>query len=201
MLTPRPYLSWSQMTLVEKAPETYVRRYIKNDTFAIPVNRGMALGKEIATSLEIDEETGDPTKDLIIAQLPKFEIMEAKLEATVKIGDIEVPLYGKADTAKKDLSAFKEYKTGKIPWTQKKVDDHGQITFYCTIIHALTGKIPKDIELVNALTHELPDGKFELTGEIRRIRTERTLKDILKMKIRIKNAWSDIVRLCEEEFI
>lgn len=199
MIRPRPYLSWSQLTLFENSPKTYKRVYI--DGGRIPINRGMALGKEIAEAIETGESTGDPIKDLVVSQMPKLDIMEAELEATIKLGKIEIPLYGKADTAKKDLSAFKEHKTGKIRWSQKQVDNHGQITIYCVIIRALTGAIPKDIELAHALSKELPDGSLELTGDVYRMKTNRTMVDILKMEVRIKKAWEGIGKMCEEELL
>ena len=199
MIRPRPYLSWSQLTLFEDSPERYKLLYL--DGKAMPINRGMALGKEIASAIETGETTGDPIKDLVISQMPKFEIREAELEATLKIGKLEIPLYGKADTAKKDLSAFKEHKTGKIRWTQKQVDNHGQITMYCVIIRALTSAIPKDIELAHALSKEIPGGSLELTGDIYRFKTSRTLADILKMEVRIKKAWEGIGKMCEEELL
>jgi len=192
-------LSWSQLTLFEGSPESYRKVYI--DGGRIPINRGMALGKRIANALETGEETGDPIMDLVISQIPKLDIMEAELRGTIKIGKIEIPMFGKADTAKKNLTAFKEYKTGKTRWTKKQADNHGQITLYCTIIRAMTGKIPKDIELVHALTQELPDGKFELTGDVYRIKTSRALKDILQMEVRIKKAWEGIGQMCEEELL
>ena len=199
MIRPRPYLSWSQLTLFESSLERYMDIYI--DESRMSINRGMAFGKEIADALEKEEATGDPIKDLLISQIPKFEIIEAELEATLKLGKTEIPLYGKADTAKKNLTAFKEYKTGQTSWSQKQVDNHGQITLYCTIIRARTGKIPKDIELVYIPTKRLPDDKVELTGDIHRIKTSRTLKDILKMEVRIKKAWEGIGQMCEEELL
>jgi len=199
MIRPRPYLSWSQLTLFESSPERYLNLYINEKRMFI--NRGMALGKEIADALETGEVTGDPIKDLVISQIPKFGVMEAELNGILKLGKIEIPLYGKADTAKKNLTKFKEYKTGQTSWSQKQVDNHGQITFYCTIIRARTGKIPQDIELVYIPTKQLPDGRVELTGDIHRIKTSRTLKDILKMEVRIKKAWEGIGQMCEEELL
>ena len=199
MIRPRPYLSWSQLTLFESSPERYLDTYINEKRMFI--NRGMALGKEIADALETGEATGDPIKDLVISQIPKFAIMEAELEATLKLGKIEIPLYGKADTAKRDLTKFKEYKTGQASWSQKQVDNHGQITMYCTIIRAKTGNIPKDIELVYLPTKQLPDGKVEPTGDIHIIKTKRTLIDILKMEARIKKAWLAIGKMCEDELL
>jgi len=133
--------------------------------------------------------------------LPKLEVMEKKINATIEVGGYTIPLYGKMDTAKRDLSEFMEYKTGKTPWDQKMADKHGQITFYCVMIQALTKKIPQRIELVHAVTKTTPQGQPRLTGEINRFLTTRGTKDILWAKIRMKKAWVGINKLFEDELI
>jgi hypothetical protein len=42
---------------------------------------------------------------------------------------------------------FREYKTGKIPWTQAKVQKHDQLTFYATALKWSTGKMPEYCDL------------------------------------------------------
>ena len=201
MITPKPYLSWSQLTLWESAPERYKDYYLKGIGNSIPLSRGVVLGKDVATALETGEETGDELRDLVIAQIPRLADSEREIKATIKIGKIEIPLLGKLDASSKDLMTIKEYKTGQTKWTQKLVDKQGQITMYCVIIQALTGEIPKDIELVHIPTKADEDGKLELTGDIIIIPTERTTIDILKMKSRIKKAWLEIGKMCEEAII
>lgn len=199
MIRPRPYLSWSQLTLFESSPDAYARAYIEGKP--IFENAGIRLGSKISEALETTEETGDILNDYIVAMLPKLEIMEAELNATITIEGEAIPLYGRADTASGDLSRFKEYKTGISPWTQKKVDEHGQITMYCLLIREMTGATPKDIELIYASTRRRADGEMEPTGDIRIFKTERTTADILKMKVRIKKAWEGIGLLCEKYII
>jgi len=201
MITPRGYLSWSQLFLWESAPERYKDYYLDGIGNSIPLSRGVVLGKDVATALETGEETGDELRDLVIAQIPRLADSEREIKATIKIGKIEIPLLGKLDASSKDLMTIKEYKTGQTKWTQKLVDKQGQITMYCVIIQALTGEIPKDIELVHIPTKADEDGKLELTGDIIIIPTERTTIDILKMKSRIKKAWLEIGKMCEEAII
>lgn len=196
MLTPRPYLSWSQLDLFEKDPEGYREVYVRGG--GNPPNVFMRLGKEIADSMETGEETGDPMKDLVISMIPKFEQKEVEIRATIKIGKTEIPLFGKMDSGKKDnLLAFKEVKTG-VKWTQRRADEHGQLTFYCTIIKEITKKIPDDIELVWAET-EVIKGQPRLTGRVEVFKTKRTSADILKMRARIKKAWEGIQEMMAEE--
>lgn len=198
MITPKAYLSWTQLDMFERSPEQYKKIYIYGGR--VPINRGMALGKEVAEALETGRETGIGINDRVIAKLPKLEIPELVIETEVN----GVPVKCVIDTASSDLSAFKEYKTGATPWDQKKADTHGQITFYCAAIQALTDKIPQDIELVWAPTKYVQgdyDKVPELTGEIIRFKTKRTTADLLKIKVRIKKAWDGIKKLTEEELI
>jgi len=216
-MTPKPYLSFSQMTLFERSPELYVEQYIYKKKQRI--NRNMAYGSQFAEGLESDEATGDPFLDLMAAKLPKFELMDRPVtdEKGIKIyferdktnifvpvlenGKDPIPLLSLPDTAKSDYTAFKEYKTSVRRWTQKMVDESGQIGFYTTAIWLKTGKIPQDIELVNVEVEYDPDGRLRPTGEIWRFPTKRDMTDIIKMTKRIRNAWSGIQELCQKELL
>jgi len=199
MIRPRPYLSWSSLNLFEKNPKQWIEVYIYDQK--IPINKAMAYGKELADGLEAGELTGHESIDIAMIQIPKFELMDKAFEAKINDGKNEIILLAKPDTAKKDLSAFKEYKTGQGIWTQKKVDDFGQITFYATAIWLKTKKIPQDIELVWIETATQLDGKIEATGTIKRFVTKRTAIDCLKMCARIKRAWQGIKKLTEDELL
>lgn len=197
-MTPRPYLSWTQMSLLEASPSRYVEVYLGGAK--IPINRGMALGKMMADGLENDEATGDPILDMVISTLPKFELMDKEVRATLKVGKETVPLLAKPDTAKATYDAFKEYKTGPAgSWSQKKVDQSGQVTFYATTLYILTKKIPSDIELVHAITQiEEGTGRVFATGEIKRYQTARHMTEILSMMTRMRKAWAQIKDLTEK---
>jgi hypothetical protein len=199
MLTPKPYLSWSQLNLFESSPERYKNLYIFGEK--LPINRGMAYGKQLAEGLEKEEMTGDPALDLVSNQIPAFEQREMRVEVDMKNGKEIIPLLIVMDTAKKDLTAFKEYKTAQTRWTKKQVDESGQITFYATAIWLKTGKIPQDIELVGIQTKKQLDGKIEATGEVYRIPTSRNIGDCLKMMVRIKKAWAGIQKLTAQEWL
>jgi len=198
MMRPRDHLSWTQLNTLESSEKQYKKIYLEG--FSLK-NRGINLGSIIADALCSGEETGDAMNDLIVACLPKFELMDNTFEATIDVGGVKIPLLSKIDSARKDLTAIKEYKTGTGRWTQKMVDACGQITFYCVVAQAITGKIPQDIELVYAPTIWTPAGEVELTGEIIRFKTKRTIADCLQMKIRQKKAWQRIGEIVEEELI
>lgn len=198
-MTPRPYLSWTQLDLWEKSPDRYKQTYIYDDKMR--PNMGMSFGKIMADALETGDTTGDAILDLVIAKIPKFGVMECELDAEIKDGKNTIKLFSKIDTAKRTLSAFKEYKTGQAEWTKSKANDFGQITFYATAIFLKTGKIPKDIELVHVPTKKGNNGQIEATGEILRYTTTRDMIDILRMIVRIKKAWAGIEAMCEEELL
>jgi len=218
MFTPRQYLSYSQMTTFEMSQQKFLDLYVYGNKQRI--SRNIAYGSLMANSLELDETTGDPVLDLVMARLPKFERMDEVIEDREKGVEVYdphdkkkykvpflkdrkeiIPLLAKPDTAKENYEAFKEYKTSIQKWTQKKADESGQITFYVTVIWLKTGKIPQDIELVNAVTEYDEDGKVVATGEIVRLRTNRTLVDVIRMTTRIKKAWSGIKTLVANELV
>lgn len=168
----------------------------------------------MAEALEDDELTGDPLLDAVMMEIPKFECMDLISEVTLKIGKEEVPLYGKMDTRKENYTAFKEFKSGKDGkggWTQKKVDDDSQITFYTTMCYLKTKQIPQDIELVWIITEdetytdndgmEQKTGKVIATGEIRRFPTRRTMGQIINEMADMRRVWKEIGLRCEKELL
>src|SRR3990167_3241049 len=78
MLTPRNYLSFSQMTLFEMSPEKYAEQYLYGKKQRI--SRNIRLGSDVADSLQNGEDTGDPLLDFIISRLPKFTLMDMPVE-------------------------------------------------------------------------------------------------------------------------
>lgn len=198
-LAPRNYISWSQLDLFERSPEAYKEKYLYNAPGF--VNRGMAFGKIMADSLETGEASGNEVLDMVIAMLPKFEIMDKEFRVELKTGRGEEPIImlAKPDTMTADMTAFKEYKTGQAKWTQGKVDKNGQIDFYTTAIWAKTGKIPQDIELVHAQTGKDEEGRIHATGEIFRYKTKRNMMQVLSMIMRIKKANAGIKKMFEDE--
>lgn len=200
-MTPREYISWTQLTLWESSPERYLNSYLYNKKMGI--NRGMALGKQLATGLENDELQGEILTDLVMAQMPKLEVseMELHVELNTGRGQEPIPLFAKIDTAKKDCNAFKEYKTGPKNWSKKQVDESGQITFYALCCYISSGKIPADIELVVAETTTLNDGSLQFTGNVYRRATKRSMAELINMMVRIKKAWAGIQAACEKELL
>lgn len=207
------------MTKFEMSPEKFTEEYIYGQRQRI--SRNMAFGSQLADGLMIEEANGDPLLDLMASRLPKFELIDRPIvdpkgkevlfkrnteEFRINVPTLEnkgddIPLLAVPDTAKIDYTAFKEYKTSVRKWTQKMVDESGQVTFYATAIWLATGKIPEDIELVNIETAYQEDGRLTVTGNMFRFPTKRIMADIIKMTKRMRHAWTGIRELCEKELI
>ena len=199
MITPRPYISFSSMALFEKSPEQWANIYLRD--YPQYTNKNMRYGSLMADSLEKNELSGDPALDLMIENIPKFELMDKPIEANLKNGKDIIIVLAKPDTTKADYTAFKEFKTSLKKWTQKMADDSNQITFYATTIWLKTNKIPQDIELVNVQVKYTKNGELTPTGELIRIPTTRTMVDIIKMIARIRKNWTLIQQFCEKELL
>jgi len=86
-------------------------------------------------------EKGEHTEllpDLIVYDTPEFEIR-------TEING--VPILSYLDSYDSKNNVFYEFKTGKIPWTQAKVQKHDQLTFYATALFHSTGKMPEYCDL------------------------------------------------------
>ena len=199
MPTPKSYISYSQLVLFERSPELYAEQYIYGKKQRI--SRNIALGSAMADGLEFEESTGDPLLDLMASRLPKFELMDKPIEAVLEYKKEKISLLAKPDSCKKDMTAFKEYKTSVRKWSQKMVDDSCQITFYAMVMWLKTGKIPKDIELVCVKTAYSEQGQLSVTGDMYSYKTSRNGADIAKLSARIYNAWQGIKQLCEKELL
>lgn len=201
MIRPRPYLSYSQLKLWESkgGPDKYRDQYLFGKQGF--TNRGQALGSQIANSLESGQETGDLQKDLIVAQFPKYDLMDKEIMVDLKDGKEVIPLLLKPDSCKSDHSAFYEYKTGKAgSWSQAKVDKDDQLTFYATGLYIITKKIPQ-LELIHAETEKDDIGKPVLNGSIKSFPSRRGQGQIASMIKRIKTAWKEIGEMCEREML
>jgi len=215
---PREYLSFSQLTLWERDPDEYINQYIYDRKHRSTKN--MDYGTKFADGMESGEATGDAFLDIMSARTPRFELRDKIVEDIekgtkvnyehdgksyvvpfIKDKKIIIPILAKPDTAKTDYTAFKEYKTSTKKWTQKMVDDSGQITFYAMSIWLKTGLLPKDIELIDIQVEYGENGAITPTGDLWPFKTNRNMIDIVKMITRSKKAWKEIGIRCEKELI
>ena len=174
------FATWEYSDKKKDGKVEWFRRYIKNEKD--PPSPELIFGKKFADSVE----AGTPLAPVTI--LSKVE----KEFNVVILGKIK--LVGFADTI--DGETFKEtgeFKTGANAWTQKKVDEHRQITLYA-LFNWITNKVkPEDckfwLEWVPTLKIEQENGdfsgydyriEFKQPIEVIRFNTKRTMMDILK---------------------
>lgn len=186
VLTPRPYLSWSQLSLWEKNREDYRRVYmdgVQNESMA------MTLGSHMSKALEDGHGIDDPIIQQGLLLFPRLKKSEFEIKAKCNV----CPLLGKIDAFDPKSKNFREYKTGKYPWSQGRVNEHGQITFYCYLIWLKYKKIPQVIYLDWLNTDE----KSKDYGRIRSFATVRSMADLIKMHGRIQRAWNGINQMVQ----
>jgi len=178
--TPKPYLSWSQLWLWEQSPKYYAQRYFEGRDLTFLSN---LFGSEMAKALE-DNDMANPDPALAQAMifLPKYPLREHRIE----IGGTNCPLLGSLDGYDPKGPDIGEYKSGKIEWTQAKVNKHGQLDFYSLLVYLKEGKLPRKVMLHYFCTNQKHYGRvFSFEKKI-------TLTDVLRMSGRATKAWKEI---------
>jgi len=189
--SPRGYLSHSQLQLWERDQNEYYNRYIEG--IEQPRTAYLELGHRLAVAMENGKDEGDdPAINHLVLFLPTYQEKEYEIKAKFE----GIPLLGKLDSFDPKGLRIREYKTGKNKWTQRMVDEHGQLTFYALLVWLKYKKFPSEIHLDWAETKE-EDGDLFLTGEYQTFSTKRTLKDLILMGGRIEKAWKGIGEMME----
>ena len=186
--TPRDYLSYSQMILWERSPELYKKHYLYGEELL--ETEAMKLGKEVAEMLELDKESENLAFEAVRQQIPHYYYREKEMKIGLKLRGHKIMLLGKFDCYSK--SKIGEVKTGKL-WTQKRVDELDQITFYALIFYLRYKKFPA------LWFHWIETKDGELTGKVEHFKTERNLPQLMRMMDRIAVAWIGINKLVKEE--
>lgn len=177
LISPRGYLSWTQISLWLRSPELYKKHYFYGeDEYK---NERMDFGSKVSTALETGEESDDDLVNMLVALLPKYDKPECEIKVPFTTPHGEVVLLGKMDTYRDVPLAFREYKTGTTKWTQKMAEGHKQLVHYATILWLLYKQIP-GCHLDWAQTKIEEDGSVGLTGQIKSFEVKITMKDILQ---------------------
>lgn len=184
--SPRGYLSWSQMALFEKDKNLYYQVYWEGvQQF---MSKYLLLGKRMADTLEFGfDPEHDATFEGIVLSLPPYPEREFEIKEELD----GITLLGRMDGFDEGVLDVGEYKSGK-KWTQKLVDNHGQLTFYALLVWLKYKKLPSKIKLHWAQTKDTEDGGLELTGYTQTFETVRTMADIILFTKRIKDDWRGI---------
>lgn len=190
---PKEYLSYSQLGMWLSNKEGYRARYYRNeDGIRSPE---MDFGKEFAKKLE----NNDPS----VSYVPRLTVCEQKI--VTEIDGIKTLSF--LDAFDPITGEFREYKTGKKPWDQKRVMNHLQLDFYSAVveqehklIHELchldwiqtrNGIVLKD---VMGYTVECEGGPIEVTGKMEsfeRIITKNDRNFIRSLIVKVANEISE----------
>lgn len=125
-------LSWSAVWLFETDRERWYNKYVLGEKEK--PTKEMEFGKVVGEKL-----ASDP---LFMPHVVRYDTFELPLTCMFD----GIPLIGYIDTSKLDLKKHREYKTGKKPWTQKRADEHGQVTMYSLMLFILYKIEPEDLE-------------------------------------------------------
>ncbi len=172
------------------SPERFRREYFENsgklDT------KYLRFGKGIAELIE----TGRHTE--ILPDLPVYPNPEYEMRCEV----MGVPMLGFIDSYDPANNVFLEYKTGKHPWTQAKVQKHDQLTLYAAMLKVMTGKVPEYCDLVWIETRDsiaesedfwrTGEKKINCTGKIVTFRREFDEREINRMESIVRKAAEEI---------
>lgn len=177
-----PTLSWSSMSAFGYDKEKWYQSYVlDNRTSPNPsMQGGIDVGERIIT---------DPT---FLPSIERPEIFEKNFNAI--LGKIQ--LTGHLDGFSPAIPAIDEYKTTTNPnrWTQKAVDEWGQISFYCFLVYLNLKISPEKLRLRLYSIPMIAHGDFTVTqsGDPTMFITERTLIDILQFGVEIKKTYKEM---------
>lgn len=197
ILLPKLYLSYSQWDMWKKNPERYKREYFekgkKLDTAAL------RFGSSTAKMIE------DREHEIMLPGLPVYSENEYEVRTVVN----GVPVFSKLDSYDPNANVFIDHKTGKIPWTQSKVQKHDQLPWYATVLKWSIGTMPDYCDLVYIETEDSKievesfftvEKKIKYTGKIITFRREfdsreieRIEDDILKVALEISEAYREFI--------
>lgn len=204
---PKGYLSHSQIMMWKSSPERYKKLYFEGRQEYALHNESMEYGKKFAEALEFEKETDDLLTDASILLLPKYDVRDKEMIAEIKTPYGWLKVVGRPDTFNSVSYEFREYKTGKTPWTQAKAQKHHQMRFYAMIIYLNKKKALRDAYLDWIETEKLPDGTIKPTGKTKSFRVEiglpailQTLKETIDVARDIELAYASHVQPPEDEF-
>lgn len=177
-----PKITWSSMSsFLYYDKEKWYRNYVLG--IRDEPNNAMRIGIEVGERI-----VSDPN---FIPTLERPEIFEHNLKG--KLGNVEI--LGHLDGSYPNLPGIDEFKTStnKDRWDQKKVDEWGQITFYCLLYHLNFKILPEKLRLRLWAIPIAEHGDFSYTVGIPTVyTTKRTMLDLLKFSKLIKDTYKEM---------
>lgn len=193
---PHHHLSHSQRELWKSDPKRYAALYFDGRDEMRVSNSGQEYGKVVADALEKGIQTGDVLTDSAMLLLPKYDVADQPIEVDMKTKHGWLHLIAKPDTFDSKTFAFREYKTGKNPWTQKKAQNHPQMIFYAVCIWLKHG-VKLEKAHLDWIETALEDGVVKPTGRVETFEVTfspeqylETMTDMVKTALEIELAWA-----------
>jgi hypothetical protein len=187
LLSPRGYLSYTQIDLWWRSPQTYIKNYMLGEEHIIN-NAYMDTGKAFASAMETGEATGEELTDLVASLLPRYDTPEKELVAPLATPQGTFMLLGKLDTFNGLTVAFREYKTGTVKWTQNRANKHSQLLHYAALIWLTYKRLPASVHLDWSETLKDDNGQAIFTGRIESFEVKMTMTMILEYLSRATKA-------------
>lgn len=184
--TPRPHLSYSQISCLDYSEKKYIQNYIYGKREQ--ENDFLKLGKEIHKSLEKrDNKFPDIQK-----QIPEYKKREFEIKAKLD----EIPLYGIIDGLSERPLKMCDYKTGLKPnvkgWTNQAI-------FYNLMLWLNKKKIAKENKIFFIKTKWNDDGQLVPINSVQEYLMNIELKDVIAYAPKVIDSWKRIKRLVEQE--
>ena len=142
MKLPKKYLSFSQIELWIKSPESYRKRYYPEIAPPQFTTVYMAFGNEVTEAMERNEPH--------VAFIPRHKTFELKLEVEVE----GVPILAFVDNIDMETIAFNEQKTTMTSWSENKIKKHIQLDIYSLLLQIKFGRVTDECNLVWAGTRK-----------------------------------------------
>lgn len=180
VITEERPMSWSSLSSFDWDPSAWYRRYILGEEQTSPE---MTFGSMVDKRLQDDP--------LYLPHVPRYPLMQHVMRGTVS----GIPIIGVPDGLNLAEPNLADYKTGKKPWTIKRANETGQLTWYLLLIE-LTEKIKP--EAFDCFIHWLPTANhpdFTINfrnpddPELITFRTTRSSLDTLMFRKRITDTY------------
>lgn len=181
---PKGYLSYSQIQLWKNDPERYIAIYMDGRDELRTTNAGMEYGKIVADALEKGVDVGDLMTDSAMLLLKKYDTPDQEIRTDMKTKYGWLSLVAKPDTRDSVTHDFREYKTGKNAWTEKKAQNHPQMIFYAMVIYikfkTLISRAWLDWIETEAVMNDVGVNEIMPTGRVESFLVTFTLGDVLR---------------------
>lgn len=203
---PKGYLSYSQIQLWKTNKKRYIELYFNNRNELRLSNSGLEYGKIVADALEKGVATDDLLTDAAMSLVTQYDVRDKEIVTEIKTKHGSVGVMGRPDTMDSVTKAFREFKTGRVKWTEGKAQKHPQMIFYAMLIYLKFGVMLSEAYLDWIETEEI-DHVVKPTGRVETFRVTFTPQEIMecmamtsRVAKEIEIAWASHIMPPEEVF-